>query len=188
MGRTATPRLQLVMAIAALTGIVFAVTGCGSSSDETTTSAASDLETWAGDACTAVTNYRASIARIRATLRAEDLSRPALQVAIDDASQATREFTDDLYNLGPPPTPQADEAKKNIRQVRNDLGEQDDKIVALASGSSGGKDVKADASTVTDTLDASSAGAKQAIDQLRNLDPKGDLAQAFDSADSCSSL
>ena len=65
MRRTGTSRLYLVLAVAALAGIVFSVTGCGSSSDKTTTSAASDLETWAGGVCTAVTKYRTSLAATR---------------------------------------------------------------------------------------------------------------------------
>ena len=79
-----------------MAGIVFAVAGCGSSSDNATTSTASDLETWAGDVCTAVVKYQASLAATRATLRAENLSRPALQVAVENASGATREFSDAL--------------------------------------------------------------------------------------------
>src|SRR5512132_1263453 len=167
MGRTGTSRLYLAIAIAALAGIVFAVTGCGSSTDNTTTSTASDLETWAGGVCTAVIKYQASLAATRATLRAENLSRPALQVAVENASAATREFSDALDDLGPPPTPQADKAQKVIQALQSDLGKQDDQVISLAANSSGGNDVKAAASTITDALAASSADAKQAVDELR---------------------
>jgi hypothetical protein len=138
--------------------------------------------------CTAVTKYQASLAATRATLRAEDLSRPALQVAVQNASEATREFTDALDDLGPPPAPQADKAKKIMQELQSNLSKQDDKVVSLAAGSSGANDVKAAASMITDTLAASSADAKHAVDELRKLDPKGNFGQAFDSADSCSSL
>jgi hypothetical protein len=186
MGRTGISRLHLVLAIAALAGIAFAVTGCGSgsSSNDTTTSTASGLETWAGGVCTAVTKYRASLAATRETLRAEDLSRPALQVAVENASAATREFTDALGDLGPPPAPQADEAKKILQELKTNLGKQADKVRSL----SGTNDVKAAASTITDALTTASADAKHAVDELRKLDPKGNLGEAFDSAGSCSSL
>ena len=186
MPPTGTSRLYLAIAIAALAGIGFAVTGCGSSSDNTTTStaSASELETWASGVCTAVTKYRASLAATRETLRAEDLSRPALQVAVENASAATRGFTDALDNLGPPPAPQADEAKKIIDELQSNLAEQADKVRSL----SGTKDVKAAASKIKDALTTASADAKQAVDELRKLDPKGNLGQAFDSAGSCSSL
>jgi hypothetical protein len=183
MGRTGTSRLYLVLAIVALAGIVFSVTGCGSSSDKTTTSAASDLETWAGGVCTAVTKYRTSLAATRETLRAEDLSRPALQVAVQNASAATRAFTTTLSDLGPPPAPQVDEAKKILQELQSNLRKQADKVRSL----SGTNDVKAAASTIKDALAAASADAKQAVDELRKLDPKGNLGQAFDSA-GCSSL
>jgi hypothetical protein len=186
MRPTGTSRLYLAIAVAALAGIAIAVTGCGSSSDNTTTStaSASELETWAGGVCTAVIKYQASLDATRATLRAEDLSRPALQVAVQNASAATREFTAALDDLGPPPAPQADEAKKIMQELQSDLGKQADKVRSL----SGTNDVKAAASTITDALTAASADAKQAVDELRKLDPKGNFGQAFDSAGSCSSL
>ena len=182
---TGTSRLYLVIAIAALAGIVFAVTGCGSSSsnNNTTTSTASDLETWAGSVCTAVTKYRTSLATTRASLRAEGLTRPALQVAVQDASAATRAFTTTLDDIGPPPAPQADKAKKIMQELQTNLGKQADKVRSLE----GTNDVKAAASTITDALNAASADAKHAVDELRTLDPKGNLGQALDSAD-CSSL
>jgi hypothetical protein len=185
--RLTTSRLYLVITIAALVGIVFAVTGCGSSSSDnptTSTASASELETWAGGVCSAVTKYRASLATTRETLRAEDLSRPALQVAVQNASAATRAFTSTLDDLGPPPAPQADEARKIIQELQSDLSKQADKVKSL----SGTNDVKAAASTVTDALTTASADAKQAVDELRKLDPKGNFGQAFDSAASCSSL
>jgi hypothetical protein len=180
-----TSRLSLLIAIAALAGMLVAVTGCGSSSNNnTTTSTASDLETWAASVCTAVTKYRASLATTRAALRAEDLTRPALQVAVQDASAATRAFTATLDDIGPPPAPQADKAKEIMSELQTNLGKQADKVRSLA----GTNDVKAAASTITDALTTASADAKDAVDELRKLDPKGNLGQAFDSAGSCSSL
>jgi hypothetical protein len=186
MRPTGTSRLYLAIAIAALAGIAFAVTGCGSSSGNTTTStaSASELETWAGGVCTTVIKYQTSLDATRATLRAEDLSRPALQVAVQNASAATREFTTALDDLGPPPAPQADEAKKIMQELQSDLGKQADKVRSL----SGTNDVKAAASTITNALTTASGDAKHALDELRKLDPKGNFGQAFDSADSCSSL
>jgi hypothetical protein len=182
-----TSRLSLLIAIAALAGMLVAVTGCGSSSNNnttTSTASASDLETWAGSVCTAVTKYRASLATTRAALRAEDLTRPALQVAVQDASAATRAFTATLDDIGPPPAPQADKAKEIMSELQTNLGKQADKVRSLA----GTNDVKAAASTITDALTTASADAKDAVDELRKLDPKGNLGQAFDSAGSCSSL
>src|SRR5262245_56443426 len=177
MRRRGTSYLYLLMAIAALAGSVFAVTGCGSSSNNnttTSTASASDLETWAGSVCTAVTKYRASLTATQAALRAEDLSRPALQVAVQDASAATRAFTASLDDIGPPPAPQADKAKTIMKELQSNLGKQADKVRSLA----GTNDVKAAASTITDALTAAAADAKGAVDELRKLDPKGKLGQA----------
>jgi hypothetical protein len=188
MRTTGMSRLYVLTAIAALVGISFALTGCGSSSTKTTTSAASELETWAGGLCTAVGNYKASVAATRATLHVRNLSRPALQVAAQDFSAATRELTHDLDELGPPPLPQPEEAKKIIGDLRAGLSKQGDKIRAVTTNASSTGDVEQAASNISDALTAATDEASHAVSELRKLDPKAEVEQAFNSADSCSSL
>jgi hypothetical protein len=188
MCTTGMSRLYVLTAIAALVGISSALTGCGSSSTNTTTSAASELETWAGGLCTAVGKYKASIAATRATLQVRNLSRPALQVAVQDFSAATRELTHDLDELGSPPLPHPEEAKKIIGDLRAELSKQGDKIRAVTTNASSTGDVKQAASNISDALTAATDAASHAVSELRELDPKAEVEQAFNSADSCSSL
>ena len=74
--------------------------------------------------------------------------------------------------------------RRSCKSSQSNLRKQADKVRSL----SGTNDVKAAASTIKDALAAASADAKQAVDELRKLDLKGNLGQAFDSAGFCSSL
>jgi methyl-accepting chemotaxis protein len=188
MRTTGKSRLFLASAIAVLVGVASALTGCGSSGGKTTTAAASELETWAGGLCTAVGKYKASVAATRATLHVRNLSRPALQVAVQDFSAATRELTHDLDELGPPPLPQSEEAKKILGDLGADLRKQVDNARAVATNASSTGDVKQAASNITDALTAATDEVSHAVSELRKLEPKAEVEQAFDSADSCSSL
>src|SRR6187397_1644405 len=101
--------LGVAAAVALVVALAFAVTGCGSSSSSETTTAGSELATWAGGFCTAVGKFKASIAATRATLHVRQLSRPAVQVAVQDVSAARRQLAGDLEQLGPPPIEAVDE-------------------------------------------------------------------------------
>jgi hypothetical protein len=182
---------RLFLAIASVVAIAFAATGCGSGSSggKTTTAAAPELETWAGGVCTAVGKYKTSLAATRATLHVRDLSRPALQVAVQDVSAATRELTHDLDELGLPPSPQVvDDAKKIIGDLEANLRKQVDKARAVTTNASSTGDVKQAGSNISDALTAATDQASQAVDELRELEPKGEVERAFKDAASCSSL
>jgi hypothetical protein len=170
--------------------LVATAAGCGgsSSSSKTTTAAASELESWAGGLCTAVGKYKASVAATRATLHVRDLSRPALQVAVQDLGAATRQLTHNVGELGPPPVPESTEAKTIIDELEADLREQGDKIRAVVTNASSSGSVKQAASNITDALTAATDAASHAASELRKLDPKDQVEQAFEKSDSCSSL
>ena len=188
MSTPGTTRLRLLALIPVAAAIAFAVTGCGGSGGTTTTSASSELQSWASSFCTSAAKFKTSVAATRATLHVRNLSRPALQVAVQDLSAATRELTNDLDDLGPPPLPQPDEAKKILADLRADLKEQVDKARAIATNASSTGDVRQAGSNISDALTAATDDVSHAASELRKLGPSGELEQAFKSADSCSSL
>jgi ABC-type glycerol-3-phosphate transport system substrate-binding protein len=173
----------------ALAAVVAAAAGCGgsssSSSSKTTTSSTSGLESWANSLCSAVTTYKASLATIGVQLKAEDLSRPALQVAVLNARTATSQFANAVGHLGPPPTPNATGAKKILTGLQADLKQDANQVKALSSGNPALKTAK---STITSALNAAGDQISQAVDQLRQLDPKETWGKAFDNATACKSL
>jgi len=171
----------------ALAAVVAAAAGCGgsSSSSKTTTSSTSGLESWANSLCSAVTTYKASLATIGVQLKAEDISRPALQVAVLNARTATSQFANAVGHLGPPPTPNATEAKNVLTSLQADLKQDANQVKALSSGNPA---LKTATSTITSALNAAGKQISQAVDQLRQLDPKETWGTAFDNATACKSL
>jgi hypothetical protein len=183
--------VQLGAAAALATVSALVIAGCGGSGGgggATTTTAASDLATWAGGLCKAVTTYNASLAATRASLHAEGVSRPSLQVAVEHASAATRQLTGELDQLGPPPTPQADEAKKIIQDLQANLMKEGDKIRTVTNQASGKGSIKGAAETITGAITSAGSDASDAVGQLRALDPKETWSEAFQSAPPCASL
>jgi hypothetical protein len=172
---------------AAAVALAVAAAGCGgsSSSSKTTTSSTSALESWANSLCSAVTTYKSSLATISAQLKAEDISRPALQVAVLNARTATSQFATTVGHLGSPPTPNATEAKKILTGLQADLKQDANQVKSLSSGN---PTLKTATSTITTALNAAGDQTSQAVDQLRQLDPKETWGQAFDNASACNSL
>src|SRR3954451_1552186 len=186
---TRTPAVRAAGAVVVVAALAFAVSGCGGSGSSTTTTRGSELESWAAGLCTAVGKYKASMAAVRASLHVRQLSRAAGQVAVQDASAARRQLANDLEKLGPPPAPQpAEETKQVLNDVIRGLRKQADKIRAVATNASSTGDVKQAASNITDALTAATDEASRGIAELRKLNPKAEVEQAFDNAPSCSSL
>jgi hypothetical protein len=184
MRTTGTSRLYAATAVASIAGLALVLTGCGSGGKSTTTTSASELQTWAGSFCTAVGTYKTSVAATRATLHVRTLSRPALQVAVQDLSAATRQLTDDLDQLGPAPLPDSAKAKKIIADLGAQLKGDGDKTRGVVTNASSTGDVRQAASNISDALTADTDAASHAAKELRKLDSE----EAFGSAGSCSSL
>jgi hypothetical protein len=181
--------LRAAGAVAVVAALAFAATGCGGSSSSTTTTSGSELESWAAGLCTAVGKYKASMAAARASLHVRQLSRPAIQVALQDASAATSELRHDLEELGPPPAPQSvAEAKRVLEDLRGSVRKQANKVRAVVTNASSTGSVRQAASNITDALTAATDAASNAVGELRKLEPKAEVEQAFDSAGSCSSV
>jgi hypothetical protein len=174
-------------AVAVVAALAFSAAGCGGSSGGETTTSGSELATWANGVCKAVGTYKASMAAARASLHVRQISRPAIQVAVQDASAARRQLAHDLDEAGPPPAPQADAAKKILDDLDAGIAKQADKVRAVATGASSSGDVRQAASNITDALTAAIDEASHAVGELRKLEPKAEVEQAF-KAGSCSSL
>jgi hypothetical protein len=178
MTRTSSTRLvgaALVLFIALLAA------GCGSnkSADTTTTSSTVD---WANGLCTAVSTYQASLTSAAKALTG-NLSKSGLQQAADDAKTATDTFVTTTKNLGKPDTKAGAQAKTTVDTLSSQL---DDDVSTIKSATGSG--TLTAISTMTATLATAQTQITTAFDQLKGLDPKGELGDAFSQASSCSSL
>ena len=172
-----------LLAIALLGAIVVLAAGCGSSnkSAETTTQTSATVD-WAGGLCSALTTYTTSLTAA-ATKLGSNLSKSGVQDAADSVKSATDTFVSDTKGLGKPDTSSGQQAKDTIDTLSTNLN-NDMSTIQDATGSG----LLKGASTITATLATVQTQITTAFNQLKSLDAKGELSQAFSDAPSCSSL
>ncbi len=174
---------RMLPAIAVLAAIVVLAAGCGSSnkSAETSTQTSATVE-WAGGLCSALTTYTTSLTAA-ATKLTGNLSKSGVQDAADSVKSATETFVSDTKGLGKPETSSGQQAKDTIDTLSTNLN-KDVSTIQDAAGSG----LLKGASTITTTLTTVQSQITTAFNQLKGLDAKGELSQAFSDAPSCSSL
>jgi hypothetical protein len=174
-----TKRLVLLPLLAALTLLA---AGCGKSSKPET------ANEWANDFCGAVSTWKDSLTSTASSLQGGNLSKDTIQSAFDDFKSATKTFTDDVKGLGKPPTQAGDEAKQSVDNLSNEVNDQVEKVqgaVNDASTASGILNVVTVASSALSTL---TTDVQSTFNDLKQLEPGGELQTAFQQADNCKSL
>jgi len=79
-------------------------------------------------------------------------------------------------------------AKTSVNQLAQQLTTGRKTIESAIQGASGTTGVLTAVSTVSSTLVTLSTGVSSTVTKLQQLDPKGELQQAFKDADSCAPL
>jgi hypothetical protein len=172
-----------LLAIAVVAAIVLLATGCGSSSKSAQTSTQTSATVdWAGGLCSALTTYTTSLTDAATTLT-KNVSKSGVQDAADSIKSATDTFVSDTKGLGKPDTSSGQQAKDTIDTLSTSLN-KDMSTIQDATGSG----LLQGASTITATLTTVQSQITTAFNQLKGLDAKGELSQAFSDAPSCSSL
>lgn len=157
--------------------------GCGGSDDET--SGASD---WANSVCSALTTWKTSVSSAVTSVQGGNLSENSLESAVDDVSDATSTLADDLEDAGRPDTDDGQKAKDVVDQLADDIEGGVQTIGDAIDDASGGTGLLQVISTVSGTLATMGDQVAAAVDQLEQLDPVGELTDALNNADECSSL
>jgi methyl-accepting chemotaxis protein len=168
--------------LAILAGALLAA-GCGGSEDET-----SGADEWASSVCSATTTWTASVSAAATSLQGGNLSENSLESAVDDVTDATKTFADELQDVGRPDTEDGQQAKDSLDQLGKDIEEgvqQLEDAVDSASGGSGMLDAIAQISSTLATMSSQVTGT---VDELGQLDPAGELDDALKNNDECSSL
>jgi hypothetical protein len=165
----------------ALLIVVLAVAGCGgddgpSSSEEYADGVCSSLRTWAEDVETTVK----TLADQGLALQEADVRR-----AVEDVKDSNEQLTTDLEDLGVPDTDDGAAAKRELDHLATVVSEQVAKVdQALDSGSR----PAAIAGTVTTAISTAAAAVNTTYQNLRQLDPAGELQDAFENSDECKQL
>jgi membrane protein implicated in regulation of membrane protease activity len=160
--------------------LVLALAGCGG--DDSSAS-----EDYANDVCSSLSTWVTDVQETVQSLTDAGLAitRQDIQTAFDDAKESTDTLVSDLEQLGPPETEDGEQAKSELDELGTELRQQLDAVEqALASG--GG--ATAIAAEVTTAISAAANAVNTTYQDLQNLDPAGELRDAFEDSDDCNSL
>jgi methyl-accepting chemotaxis protein len=169
--------LLLAVALAALAA------GCGGKSSDTT-----PASEWADDLCSAITTWTGSLQSAADSLKGGNLSKDSVSSAADDVKSATDDFVDDVKGLGTPDTESGEQAKEAIDTLSDQLNDDAQKIESTIDDASGANGLLNAISVVSSTLVTMGNQVSSTFSDLKQLDPKGELEDAFKQADSCQSL
>jgi hypothetical protein len=167
------------MKVAVLLAVIgLMATACGSDKSSSDSSATD----WANGVCSAVTTYKQSVTDAVSSLKG-DVSKDGVEAATKQIQAATDNFESDVKSLGKPETDAADQAKTTLDTLSSQLN-SDLETVKSADG----QGLLQGISIATAALATAQTQLQTAFDQLKGLDAKGELSDAFNSASSCSSL
>lgn len=179
-----------VIRAACLTAVVvlalFAAAGCGGGGGSSSSGQPS-AEEWANDVCSALKSWSDTVKSATTSLQSSP-SVDALQNTATQVKDATSTLVDDLRGLGTPDTESGDKAKEATDKLADQLDEDKQKIEDATKDVSGASGMLDALSTVTSTLGSMATQFQTALSSLGQVDPKGELEDAFSNAESCKSL
>jgi len=165
-----------------------ALAGCGGSGGgSTTTTAQEAAQQWANGLCAATNTYKASLESAGTTLKSGGLSKQTLDAVVGDAKASTQAFADSLKALGSPPVADS-QAKDIFETLRTQLQKDADSIQQATANVSGVTEVLQAVSSVAGTVATAGTQISSAFGQIRQLDDKSGLRQAFADAQACDQL
>jgi hypothetical protein len=184
MMRFVRPRLLLGISSLAVLAVLAAGCGGGGGGSSDTESA----QDWADGLCSALNTWTDSLKSAGQSLSGGNLSKSSLESAGNDVKDATAQLKDDLSGLGKPELSSGDKAQQSVDDLSNKIQEDVDKVEGAVKDAQSGGSVLSALPTVTSTFAAMGAQVQATFDDLKKLDPKGELESAFNNASSCKSL
>jgi hypothetical protein len=176
--------LRLSASVLVLSAVLVAA-GCGGDNSTSNTTSPSE---WANGVCSAITTWTDSVKSAGASLKGGNLSKTGLDSAANDVKTATDTFVSDLKSLGKPDTKAGAQAKTSIDQLSSDVDKDVQDMQSAVHSASGVSGVLTAVSSVSATLATMNNQVKSTFSELEQLDPAGELDQAFQDASACSSL
>lgn len=180
MTRARPLRLALLLPLIALAVLA---ASCGGKSSDTT-----PASQWADDLCSAINTWTGSLQSAADSLKGGNISKDSVSNAVDDVKSATNTLVDDVKGLGTPDTESGQKAKETVDNLSDQLNDDSKKIQDAIDNASGGSGVLNAVSVVSSTLVTMGNQVSSTFADLKNIDAKGELENAFKQADSCQSL
>jgi membrane protein implicated in regulation of membrane protease activity len=168
-------------AVALIVAVVLALAGCGGDGGS------SASEDYANDVCSSLSTWVTDVQNTIQSLTDAGLatSREDIQNAFDETKNATDTLVNDLEAAGPPDTDDGRQAQSELDSLATTLRQQLD-VIEQALDSGGG--VTAIAATVSTAVSTAANAVNTTYQDLKGLDPAGELQDAFTNSDDCKSL
>lgn len=165
---------------AVLVATALLAAGCGSSKNsQTTTISTAD---WANGVCGAAVTYQASLTDAVTSLTG-NLSKSGLQDVADQVKSATDTFISTTKDLGKPNTTDGQQAKQTLDTLASGL---DKDVSTIKDAATNG--VVSGIPAITSALTTAQSQITTAFNDLKGLDPAGELGTAFSQAPPCASF
>ena len=155
--------------------------GCGGDDEDATTE-------WAGDVCSAFTDWTTEVRAAADSLSGGNLSRSGLEDAVGDVKDATDTLATDLGDLERPDTDAGQEAKDALDKLADGIATEVQTIQNAATGAETANELLSAVSVASSSLAKIGTQIRTTVQQLGQLDASGELRDAFEDADSCQEL
>jgi chromosome segregation ATPase len=175
-------RTRFVAAVLIAFVAVFAA-GCG---DDENAAA-----TWADGVCSSINDWQTDIEGNLDELRDDPsaISADSVRAAAEDSLESTEAMLDELRELGAPETESGDQARQEVEQLLEALEERLERVRDAAEAAEEGvAELIAVIASVANEVEGASQDARDTVEELRDLEPGGDLEEAFRNEDACESL
>ena len=169
---------------ALLAACCLALLAAGCAGDE------SAAEAWADDFCGSVEDWRERVQDAAGQLaEPSTLSEEQLDESIREAVAASDDLLADLGELGPPEVEARDQIEQELDHLESVLRERAANARAGIDQPAGSvSEALARLAALSRELAAAAASIELTIENVRALDPAGDLEQALESSDGCAEL
>jgi hypothetical protein len=155
--------------------------GCGGGS-----SGPSDASVqWADDVCGATLAWKNQLTKLIGNVRAHGFTEESLKTTAASAQAVTDTYAQTLRGLGAPDTNAGQQAKDALTSLAGELSQSAETIRSTLDTSSSLASVTTAVAQAATTLENR---IKATMTQIQNSDAKGELKQAFDTADNCASF
>ena len=160
--------------------LVLATAGCGGDDD-------GGAESWANGVCSNLEEWITDVDAAVRSLTEEglDFEEGDVREAVDEARGATDELVADLRELGRPETEAGEQAEQELEELSDELREQFEMLEERLDRTTAPLELAATAAAATSAALVQLSNTLAALEQL---DPGGELEDAFRNSEECDSL
>jgi methyl-accepting chemotaxis protein len=156
--------------------------GCGGGDDGPEASATDE---WAESFCTAVSTWRTELDQI---VEGVSPTSESIEQAVEDASDATDSFLDELRDLGGPDTESGDEIESAVDAFSDTVETEKASVEEAVEDVDDLSGIAGAASAVSTSVSTMAAALQTAIQTIENADVEGEVRTALENTPACDQL